>query len=498
MAENAIAQLLADALAHYPERPYLVAEDEAEWQNYGTMVKRIQRRRNDLSQAGIQAGDRVGISLGHPREFVTAWLTVLAMDAVAVPLDQAAPVADQVRTLNTSGARFLISDDSRFDVPPTVGCVAWESPSSGAHLVRAPLGPRLTRADQGGGVILLTSGTTGDPKPVGLPIRALLRTATEVVAAHRLTAGDVGYSPLPLFHINGEVVGVLATLLAGGSLIVSDRFHLGQFWPTVNRARPTWLNLVPSILKVLVGHDEDPQDASRIRFIRSASAPLPLAILSAIERRWNIPVIETYGLSEAASQIAANSLEGRRRGSVGKPTGVQIRIVDDVGACVGANQVGEVEIRGEAVIDPAWGPNRWAIEKLHRGWYRTGDLGRFDRDGYLYLQGRRRELINRGGEKVFPREVEEIVLEHPALADCAVVGRPHEVLGEEPVAFVVMRQAFSGDAAAVTEELGQLVAARLSRFKWPAQYFVVSALPKGTTGKVSRNSLRRSLVGIES
>ncbi len=496
MAEAAIGLVLVEAMARYPQRPYLMSEDEAELQTYGGMLRQIEKRSTLLSRAGIQAGDRVGISLGRPQEFVTAWLTVLAMDAVAVPLDQAAPAADQIRTLKTSGARFLISDDAGFDVPPAVGRVAWNL--SRADLVRAPLGPRLTRADQGAGVILLTSGTTGDPKPVGLPIRALLRTASEVVAVHRLTAEDVGYSPLPLFHINGEVVAVLATLLAGGSLIVSDRFHLGRFWPTVNRERPTWLNLVPSILKVLANHDEDPADVSRIRFIRSASAPLPVATLSAIERRWNIPVIETYGLSEAASQIAANPLQGRRPGSVGKPTGVQIRIVDELGACLGPDQVGEVEIRGEAVIDPGWGPNRWAIEKYHRGWYRTGDLGMFDKDDYLYLQGRLRELINRGGEKVFPREVEEIILEHPALADCAVVGRPHEMLGEEPVAFVVMTQAFSGDVATVTEELTQLVAARLSRFKWPAQYFVVNALPKGATGKVSRNSLRRRLVGIES
>lgn len=487
-AVNPVWRALTAATREFPERPFLLADDEIGWWTYGRTGTVVEARMEALRQAGVASGDRVGIALGHPREFVLMWLSVLAMDAVAVPVDPGAPAGDRHRTLEKAAARFMVQDDD-VAVPVTVSDLRW----TGDRLVvrREGIGPRLSRPHDGGGLILLTSGTTGDPKPVGLSLAGLAATARNVATAHRITEQDVGYSPLPLFHINGEVVGVLSHLLAGASVIVSDRFHARRFWAVANREHVTWLNLVPSILKVLVTMEGGPGDPHRIRFIRSASAPLPVATLTALERRFGIPVIETYGLSEAASQIAANPLDGRRPGSVGKAVGVAIRVVDESGrAVVGA--VGEVEVRGRAVLDPRWGPNRWAAEKMHQGWYRTGDLGFVDEDGYLYLRGRIRELINRGGEKIFPREVEEVILTHDEVSDCAVVGRPHPVLGEEPVAFLVLR----GDKEEMPPDLDDLVASKLSRFKRPAAYFVVTSLPKGATGKVSRQSLRQRAMGL--
>lgn len=491
VAVNPLWQAMVAARQQYPDRKFLRADSEPCWMRYGELVTWVAKARQQLSQIGIHPGARVAIQLQSPNEFAQLWLAALSMDAVVVPLDSAAPAIDRERTLTKTGADWLVHDD--FAPPPDrLGEVHWDG--HGFFIVKPPRGPRLHRAGEGG-VILLTSGSTGEPKPVGIPLTGLLYTAQQVVHAHGLRADDIGYSPLPLFHINGEVVGVLASLLAGAGIIVSDRFHARKFWPVLEHEPVTWLNLVPSILKVLAANPSEAPDTGRLRFIRSASAPLPMATLRAIEGQWRVPVIETYGLSEAGSQIAANPLHAPRPGSVGQATGVEIRVVGENGMVMPPGVVGEVEIRGPAVINPAWGPNRWALAKYDRGWYRTGDLGALDGSNYLYLSGRTRELINRGGEKIFPREVEEIILQHADLVDCAVVGRPHDLLGEEAVAFVVPKQPTT-DVAALERDVAQMVAGRLSRFKCPAQYFVVNNLPKGATGKVSRQSLRNHAMAL--
>jgi len=489
---NAIFALLENGVQRDPNHGCLLADDGGPWLSYRAVQDAVLSSIRGLESSGVQAGDRVAIQMERPDRFVLAWLAVLSMNAVAVPLDCQAPSSDRARVLTLTGARWLIHDGREGEPPLPWGSIVGD----GAHwrLQRPPQGARWARRCESGGLILLTSGTTGDPKPVGLPTLALTHTASHIAAVHQLSDQDVGYSPLPLFHINGEVVGVLSSLLVGAAVIVSHRFHAGRFWLVANRENATWLNLVPSILKVLLAGDGGPRQGGRIRFIRSASAPLPASTLAALTERWHIPVVETYGMSEAASQIAANPLEGSRPGSVGEPVGTEVRIVDECGMVAPVGQIGEVEIRGPAVIEPGWGPNRWALERYHRGWYRTGDLGCFNAEGYLYLHGRLRELINRGGEKIFPREVEEILLEHPALLDCAVVGRPHHLLGEEPVAFVVPRHP-AHDPVRLEQELIRMTMTRLSRFKCPVQYFVVNTLPRGATGKISKQSLRERAVG---
>ncbi len=485
MTPNVLARLLEARAREQGARLYLrveTAEGTESW-TYRRLADEVAQRAQSLQDAGVRRGDRVGVMMAHPGQFIVTWLALLVIDAVAVPVNPRAPRVDRDRTLDIAGSRWLIAPTG--GLAPALG--GWmELAPDGKVALRQMPEPRSASPRTGAGIILLTSGTTGDPKPVGLPLAALLATARQVAEGHRLTADDMGFSPLPLFHINAEVVAVLAPLVAGAAVVVAGQFHASRFWEIVNRYPITWINAVPSILTVMVNREGAPRHPDRIRFIRSASAPLPLTTLSRVEARWQIPVIETYGLSEAASQVASNPLVQRRAGSVGKPTGTDIRVVDDNGIPCPQGTVGQVEIRGPAVVDPRWGPNRWALAKMRGGWYQTGDLGRFDREGYLYLEGRLRELINRGGEKIFPREVEEAILTHADVVDCAVVGRPHPLLGEEPVAFVVARHG----AAEVPEQLQNWVPEHLSRYKCPAQYFVVTTLPKGATGKISRRELR--------
>ncbi len=448
--------------------PYLTEAGGPTW-TYDALAKEVEHRSRALGGWGIHAGNRVGLKIRQPGEFILWFLALLSMDAVVVPINPEAPESDVRRTLEKSQASHVFDGEH----PPLLVSVA------------------VTRSTLEGGVILLTSGSTGDPKPVGLASDALLHTAWQVALAHRLSPHDRGFSPLPLFHINALVVAVLGSLVAGSSLVVTDGFHASTFWSVIEEHHVSWINAVPSILMVLSQRAEGPRHPERIRFIRSASAPLPPSVKSRIEERFGIGVVETYGMTEAGSQIAANPLpgEGGRAGSVGLPRGIQVRVVDENGDPLGPGERGTVEIRGVGVLNPAWGPNQWARRVFQDGWYPTGDLGYLDAEGYLFLEGRSRDIINRGGEKIFPREVEEWLLQHPEVADCAVVGRPHPILGEEPVAFMVARD----DEAMDIPGLNEWAERGLAKFKRPSEYFVVKSLPKGSTGKIARQDLRQQV-----
>lgn len=449
------------------KHPFLTTNTGARW-SYGELRSDVESRRQLLTSWGVASGSRVALQVPDPGESVLWFLALLAHDAVAVPINPHAPPNEVQRTIQKSGAAFLFDGES---VP------------------RVMADPQEAVGPAEAGLILLTSGSTGDPKPVGLPWSSLWHTAQQVAIAHHLTPDDIGFSPLPLFHINALVVGVLANLATGSHLLIADRFHASNFWEMADTHQVTWINAVPALLGVLAQRPEEPQHPERIRFIRSASAPLPASLRHKIETRFRIPVVETYGMTEAASQITANPLpgEGLRAGSVGVPRGIEVRIVDKRGRTLMAGQRGFVEIRGPSVIKPGWGPNEWAEADMHDGWYPTGDVGRLDDDGYLFLAGRGRDLINRGGEKIFPREVEDWLSQCPGLSECAVVGRPHPVLGEEPVAFVTPQD----DRQLTVEHLKNWARRGLARFKQPAEYFVLPTLPKGATGKILRPLLKR-------
>ena len=359
-----------------------------------------------------------------------------------------------------------------------------------------PMAPphALDPAPPGADVVMASSGTTGRPKTIGLTEAQLLHTARAVVAHHRLGPDDRGYCPLPLFHINALVVGVLSTLVAGSTLVVDRRFSRRTFWSTVATLDVTWVNAVPAIIALLAeAPAPDPAVARRVRFVRSASAPLAPAVRARFEAHCGIGVLETYGMTEAASQITANPIAAadRRPGSVGRPVGVELRVVRGDGTLLPAGQVGEIEIRGPGVATTL--PGRWLA---------TADLGRLDADGFLYLAGRADDVINRGGEKVHPKEVEDVVLAEPGVAEAAVVGWDHHALGQVPVAYLVLDPREGPWDRPRTEALVTRVQERcagaLSRPKRPVAFHVVDGLPHGATGKVTRREVpgRRALYSM--
>jgi acyl-CoA synthetase (AMP-forming)/AMP-acid ligase II len=319
-----------------------------------------------------------------------------------------------------------------------------------------------------------------------------------VAAHHGLTPDDRGFNSLPLFHINAEVVGLLANLVAGSCLVLDNRFHRTNFWRVMDERKISWINAVPAIISRLADPADDETIPAGIRFIRSASAPLPAATAMRFEANTGIPVVETYGMTEAASQITANPVDGvRKPGSVGRPVGVELRIVEDEASVAESDTpatlgTGHVEIRGPSVIT-AYGGGLHGDRFDADGWLRTGDLGHFDADGYLYLDARVDDVINRGGEKVFPREIEEMILLDPDIASAVVVAAEDHELGQVPEAFLVVQdvagEADVATAAAVAARVREHLETALVKAKRPVALTVVEAMPAGATGKVRRRAL---------
>ncbi len=436
-----------------------------------------------LDRAGVAPGGAVALRLPEPLGYATALLGIIGAGRVVVPLDPSAPGAELSRVLAVARPQAMVCD-------PDGGLPGDDLPA-GLTVLRPGQAPTADSARPAGpsgtgGIFLCTSGTTGTPKGILLRDDQLGHVAAAVASHHGLSPADRGYCCLPLFHVNAEVVGLLATLAARACLVLDRKFSRRGFWPLIEEKRVTWINAVPAIITVLAmdpGEHERP--GGRVRFTRSASAPLTPSALDRFERAYGIPVVETYGMTEAASMITTNPLDGpRKAGSVGLPAGAEVRVVPVSDA---AGAVGRVQIRGPGVITAyAAGGTADAIDP--EGWLDTGDLGRLDSDGYLFLAGRSDDVINRGGEKIYPREIEDFLLAQEGVSSAAVVAARDEVLGERPVAYVVPAGSWSPDK--LEYALREACEAGLPRAKRPSAFAVVEEMPLGPTGKISRRRLR--------
>jgi oxalate---CoA ligase len=479
------------AAARWPDAAYLEEAGGAGKLTFADLQRSTRLWARYLDRAGVAPGARVAIRLPDPLGYASALVAILGAGRVVVPLDPAAPGTALARVLDVARPRAIVADDG---FPPGLPVQLLPVPGlPGPHEAG-----RLEEAGStpdAAGIFLCTSGTTGTPKGVLLCDGQLCHVAASVATHHRLTPADRGYCCLPLFHINAEVVGLLASLAAGACLVLDRRFSPRGFWAMIEEREITWINAVPAIIAILAKEPDAVRTPGRIRFVRSASAPLPASALRRFEQRFGIPVIETYGMTEAASMITANPLDGPRKpGSAGLPAGAEVRIIQREGQGAGERcvpcppfTIGRVQIRGSGVITGyAAGGRRGAFGA--DGWLDTGDLGHQDCDGYLFLAGRSDDVINRGGEKIYPREIEEFLLAQPGVRSAAVVGARDEVLGERPVAYVVAARAARPHQLA--DALREACEAALPRPKRPAAFHLVRALPLGAAGKVARGRLR--------
>jgi oxalate---CoA ligase len=498
-----IATLLAAQARQKPDWAAFIDGKTHQHLTWQTIAQHSDRLRGQL-HSPVSGMRRVGLLIGNPLLFCRTYLAALAAGVCVAPLNPRSTgeeLGDQIEAL---GLTDLIGDadtEELVDELDRPGPAIWQVDTDAT----TPKHP----ASRAGSVsytaphpaqILTTSGTSGSPKLVPLTETQLLTVAGQIARHHCLTPHDRGYSPLPLFHINAQVVGLLAALVSGASLVIDHRFKRERFWETAEALDVTWLNLVPAILSALVDEPPAYDPSGRIRFARSASSMLIESVQSRFESTCGIGVLETYGMTEAASQITANPLQQdkRRRGSVGLPVGVELRITDETDQTVlGPEALGMVEIRGSTIIDSYLchgGRSDRIPARTAEGWLRTGDLGWRDSDGFLTLVGRDDDAINRGGEKLYPREIEEVLLRDRRVTAAAAVGRPHTTLGAQPVAFVTtsLRQD-PGECDQLIEDLHKACASSLTRYKRPAEITVADVLPSSSTGKIARNVLANEL-----
>lgn len=340
-----------------------------------------------------------------------------------------------------------------------------------------------------GSIFLSTSGSTGAPKGIVLSVKHITTTANNIITAHKLTDSDRGLTPLPFHHVNAPVVSLMTAILCGSQLIIAPKYSTTAFWDWVKKYDPTWISLVPTMIAIL-SETKRPLflNSSSLRFIRSASAPLPATLLEAFESRFHIPIIETYGISEAASTITSNPIPPavHKAGSVGFPAGVKLRICEPGSVTpLPIGTIGEVCIRGDNVITKY--EHDRSPESFSEGWFKTGDLGYYDADGYLFLTSRIKDIIIRGGENIFPREIEDSITKTPGVAEAVVVGHPDPVMGEKIVAFIT---AATPADASIVSKAKKYAAQSLSPYKVPDSIVLLDSLPRTHTKKINKNALR--------
>lgn len=450
-----------------------------------------------LRSLGLGRGDRIALAMPNGFEMIGSFLAASAV-GTAAPLNPAYTVDEFRFYLEDTAACALI-------VPAGEGDIARSAVGANTMIIEADTGSdgmvqfsssgtaraQLARDYPGPddiALILHTSGTTSRPKRVPLPHRNLMISARNVAETYQLSVEDVTLCVMPLFHVHGLVASTFATLLTGGTVVVPPRFNPLSFWATVRDHRVSWYSAVPTIHQVLLARSKpgtSPAGAEHLRFIRSCSAALPPQTMADLEERFGAPVLEAYGMTEAAHQMASNPLPPRARkpGSVGCGTGVGFAILNDAGELLPAGATGEVSIKGPNVFGGYEGNAKANAESFTNGWFRTGDQGYLDDEGYLSLTGRIKELINRGGEKISPREIDEALLTHRAVTEAVCFGIPDRVYGEAVAAAVVLKD------DATEAELIAHCRLSLADFKCPKVIYVVDAIPRGATGKIQRRNV---------
>jgi oxalate---CoA ligase len=467
-----------------------------------------------LNSLGVGRGDRVAIVLPNGPEMATAFLAVAA-GATSAPLNPAYRQDEFEFYLSDLNAKALIVEAGSaspaiaaaeklgvalitLTPEPQAGAGAFQLSGAFVDAVADRVGrdqrSRLQPAEPDDvALILHTSGTTSRPKIVPLAQANVWASANNIAASLELGERDRALNVMPLFHIHGLIAGLAAPLSRGGAVFCTPGFNVLKFFADMEEAKPTWCTAVPTMHQAILtraGRHKEIIARHPLRFIRSSSASLPPRAIGELEAVFHCPVIEAYGMTEAAHQMASNPLRGvRKPGSVGLAAGPEIAVMDETGRLLGPGVPGEVVIRGDNVTGGYENHPKANAEAFVNGWFRTGDQGVIDEEGYLTLTGRLKEIINRGGEKVSPREVDEALMDHPAVLQAVAFAVPHDMLGEDVAAAVVLREGMS----ASEQELRAFLSERLAAFKAPRKILLLAEIPKGATGKLQRIGLAQKL-----
>lgn len=507
-----MAETVAALIANHAPDALAIGAPDRQWLTYGALRELSESVGKSLRSMGVGPNDRVAIVLNNGPEMAAAFMTV-ACHATTAPLNptyRQEEFAFYLSDLNAS-ALILAADE---DGPalkaanekgiPVVRLHSDASTAAGLFTLTAPDGMAATDLKTQPGaddvaLVLHTSGTTSRPKIVPLLQRNLAASARHIGSTLTLSPGDRCLNIMPLFHIHGLIAAVLSSLAAGGSIVCTPGFNALNFYKWLDTVKPTWYTAVPTMHQAILARSSRNTEiiaSATLRFIRSSSASLPPQVMTALEAALNAPVIESYGMTEATHQMASNPLPPaeHKPGSVGIAAGPQVRVASETQDKLLANgETGEVVICGPNVT-PGYESNPDANAKAFfeidgERWFRTGDQGVHDDEGYLRITGRLKEIINRGGEKISPLEVDEVLMDHPAVQQVVTFGIPHDKLGEEVGAAVVLREGEQADEKAIRA----FAAERLADFKVPRKVVLLDEIPKGATGKLQRIGLAEKL-----
>ena len=473
--------------------------------SFAGLTTLVQDSATALNGFGVGRNDAVAIVLPNGPEMATAFLAV-ASAATAAPLNPGYRAEEFEFYLTDLQARAVLVqagwDSPVREVAERLGVGLIElQPSDGpaggftlaSDLAGAAANPGPAEADDVA-LILHTSGTTSRPKIVPLSHINVCASAHHIGETLALTPEDRCLNIMPLFHIHGLIAAVLSSAAAGASVVCSPGFNALRFFGWLEESRATWYTAVPTMHQAILSRaarNAPIIEASRLRFVRSSSSSLPPSVMAELEAAFGAPVLESYGMTEAAHQMASNPLPPRDRkpGSVGMAAGPDVAIMNDAGRLLDVGGTGEIVIRGPNVTSGYARNPEANAEAFQDGWFRTGDQGVLDDEGYLRITGRLKEIINRGGEKISPREVDEVLLGHPAIAEAVAFAVPHDKLGEEVAAAVVLREGMEAGA----REIRAYASERIADYKVPRKVLIVEEIPKGPTGKLQRIGLAKQL-----
>ncbi len=486
-----------------PARPFLIAPEVDKTLSFRELKAAVDDVGDHLDQLGIEQGAKVAFLLNNGYWTLRLFLGVMASNRIIVPLNAVAGTVQLVHVLGHSDTEVvfvapeyrdkLAEIMAQVDRPIRVIETTDDAGPAWPEAEKPPVKVAMP-TPQDTALLLYTSGSTGLPKGAMISHSAVVNGGRNVTEGHQLTADDRALCVLPVYHINGAMVTVSAPLYSGSSVVMPRRFSATDYWRLVAEFKCTWSSIVPTIIKYLLDRaEQEPYDfgnderLAAFRFARSASAPLAAVTLGQWEQAFKLPMIETLGLTETAGTVSSNPLPpaSRKPGSVGLPYGNEIIIVDEHGKECPPQQVGELTIRGSNLLDYYYKNPQATESSMRDGWFLTGDLGKKDEEGYIFITGRSKELIIRGGENIAPREIDDVLYQHESILEAAAVGVDDENYGQEVVACVVLRDGYQCGE----DELKAFCEKGVGSYKMPKIVYFMDDLPKGPSGKILRLQL---------
>jgi long-chain acyl-CoA synthetase len=505
-----IKQLLELRVAEFADKEFLFSESDGRVFTYKTFDEEVNRAANLLLSLGVQKGDRISLFLTNSVEYLIAYFACFKLGAWAGPVNALLKAQEIEFIISNSAASIVITQENLYpkiaEIQANISSLRHILVVGSQWSVVGAQNNQSTESDNNNqllpadydpptiddeAVIIYTSGTTGKPKGVLLTHGNLMINAREIADWLQLTVDDRSLMIMPLFHVNALMTTGMAALWIGASIVLAEKFSASRHWEIISKYGVSYFGSVATMLSLLnhtypQGVPED-CDTSRLRFALCGSAPVPVEVMKTYEALFNCKVIEGYGLSESTCRSTFNPInEGRKVGSIGLPIGNEVKIFDDSDCEISPNQVGEIVLRG-ANLMKGYYQNDEATEKAFRsGWFHTNDLGYKDEEGFFYIVDRKSDMIIRGGENIYPREIDETLYQHPKVKDAATIGVPDQLFGEEVKSFIVLKD---GENAS-EEEIIAYCREHLADFKCPKTVAFLDDIPKGPTGKLLKKSLR--------